>query len=312
MAIRRICRIEVTDFRGITESRLDVPRNGLKFSGDEGTGKTSHLDAIATALRGHDLGVDVIRRGAEKTTLLVRFDDGTTVKRSVTAKGVGQPTVQVEGMRATSPQTWLNERLGLSAFDVISFIGAKPVDRVRMLQAAIPCTVTIERLREWVPTLEEFDCSGHGLDVVKRLHKVAYDRRTAANAAAKTANTDLERAAQEAMRANEGIAADAFEPAEALDRQRKAEQHASTLLAAVKEAQAHEARTAGTREQIAKIREQADARTRSEAEWTAAGVKVESEQANVLACSATVTALEAQLAAARRLTCQMACAGWGA
>ena len=120
MAIRRICRIEIENFRGVTESRIDVPRHGLRLSGDEGTGKTSHLDAIAAALRGTELGVEVIRRGSEKTTLLVGFDDGTTVKRSISAKGVGQPTVRVDGMQATSPQTWLNERLGLASFDVIS------------------------------------------------------------------------------------------------------------------------------------------------------------------------------------------------
>jgi len=291
MPIRRICRIEIENFRGITESRIDVPRNGLKLSGDEGAGKTSHLDAITAALRGTDLGVEVIRRGAEKTTLLVGFDDGTTVKRSITAKGVGQPTVVNGDAKIMKPQTWLQERLGLSAFDVISFIGAKPADRVRMLQEAVPCTVTLERLRQWVPSLESFDCSGHGLEVVKRLHKVAYERRTAANAAAKTANAELERLSREATSAAVGVSADTISPAEAFEQQQIAERHASTLRAAIDAAKAHEARTAGTRDRIAKLRADAALNARSENEWTAAGVAVDSERSEVARARAKLAEL---------------------
>jgi len=299
MAIRRICRIEIENFRGVTESRIDVPRNGLRLRGDEGTGKTSHLDAITAALRGTDLGVEVVRRGAEKTTLLVQFDDGTKVKRQVTAKGVGQPSVTVEGMKATSPQTWLNERLGLASFDVISFIGAKAAERVRMLQQAVPCTVTIERLRQWVPSLEAFDCSGHGLEVVKRLHKVAYDKRTTANAAAKTANAELERLAREATAAAHGVSTDALAPAEAFDRQQRAERHAASLATAVAAAKAHEERTAGTRDRIVKLRAEADAVVRSEDEWAAAGVAVDSARSEVSRAQTTIDELELRLADAR-------------
>lgn len=299
MAIRKICRIEIENFRGVTESKLDVARSGLKLSGDEGTGKTSHLDAIGAALRGTDLGTEVIRRGAEKTTLLVRFDDGTTVTRQVSAKGVGQPSVKVEGMKATSPQSWLNERLGLAAFDVIAFVGAKPAERVRMLQAAVPCAVTIERLRTWVPALEAFDCSGHGLEVVKRLHKVAYDKRTTANGAAKTANAELERLAREATAAAAGADLTAIGPAEAFDLQRVAERHAAALRTAVEAAKAHEARTAGTREEIAALRAKADAEV-IDAEVVATVERdIASHRQAFEDARAEVARLEALLAAAR-------------
>lgn len=298
MAMKRICRIEFENFRGITESKIDVPRNGLRLQGDEGTGKTSHLDGIASSLRRLGLGVEAIRRGAEKASTLLVLDDGTKVARSASReKGIGDVSVRIDGARAG--QKWLDERLGLAAFDVISFISAKPSDRVRMLQEAVPCTVTLEQLRTWVPSLEAFDCSGHGLDVVRKLHKIAYDKRTAANAAAKVANAEHERTALEATRAAEGVDPSALGPADALDLQRVAERHASTLLAAVKEAKAHEARTAGTREQIAKIREQADLCAVTENDWAAAGVKVDSEQIAVNACFDRVAELEAHLVKAR-------------
>ena len=299
MSIRRICRLEIENFRGVTESRVDVPRSGLKLSGDEGAGKTSHLDAIAAVLRGTDLGVEVIRRGSDKTTLLVGFDDGTTVKRSITAKGVGQPTVTNGDAKIMKPQTWLSERLGLAAFDVISFISAKSAERVRMLQEAVPCTVSLERLREWVPSLEQFDCSGHGLDVVKRLHKIAYDKRTAANAAAKSSTAELERAATDAAKASEGVVANALEPAEAFDLHAAAERHVATLRAAVDAAKAHEARTAGTRERIAKMRDDARGNARTENELIAASTAVDVARNAVADRKARIADLEALLAGAR-------------
>lgn len=303
MAMKRVCRIEIENVHCITSSKIDVPRNGLRMSGDEGTGKTSHLDAIALALRGavreNETAVDVIRNGADKASILIAFDDGTTVKRSVTAKGVGQPTVTNGDSKIMKPQTWLQERLGLAAFDVLAFAGAKPAERVRMLQQAVPCAVTVERLRAWVPALEAFDCSGHGLDVVKRLHKVAYDKRTTANGVAKAANAELERLAREATAAAAGADLTAIGPAEAFDLQRVAERHAAALRTAVEAAKAHEARTAGTRDEIAALRAKADAEVIDAEVVAAVESDIASHRQAFEDARAEVARLEALLAAAR-------------
>ena len=260
LSIHRVCRIEIENFRGVTSSKIDVPPNGLRFKGDEGTGKTSHLDAFTAAFRGTDLGVEVIRRGADKTTLLFAFDDGTVIRRSVTAKnGVGQPTVTNGDMKVTKPAAWLAERLGLAAFDVVRFIGSKPEERVRMLQEAVPCSVTIEQLRAYVPQLESFDCSGHGLAVLTRLHKMAYDKRTAANANAKTKREDAKRAAAEAAAL---VAPDSAPTVDdAIAAKHAADGTLATLRAQLEASRAHAERTSAARARVTALREEAQALT---------------------------------------------------
>lgn len=65
----------------------------------------------------------------------------------------------------------------------------------KMILAALPVSVTIEQLREWVPTIPaNFDVSGHGLEVVERVREIAYNQRTKANTAAKDARGEADRA----------------------------------------------------------------------------------------------------------------------
>jgi hypothetical protein len=152
---------------------------------------------VETALLARDISPDAIRKGADRAEILVDLDEHS-VRRVITPKG-STLTVTRDGMKATKPQTYLVELLGTSSLDPMDLLLLKGKERRAKVLEALPVTVSVEQLRRWVPRLpESFDTSGHGLEVLERVRAKAYDQRTAANAAAKGAKAEAEKAAESA------------------------------------------------------------------------------------------------------------------
>jgi hypothetical protein len=193
----KITRLIVRNFRGVEAREADIPPGGAIFAGGNGKGKTSILRALQAALAGRDIAPDAIRLGAEKAEILVDLDD-VSVRRVITQK-TSSVTVTRDGFKAAKPQGFLDELLGTSAIDACALFLSPPKEQRRQILAAQPMTVTAEWLRRYVPDVaDDYDTSGHALEVIDRLRKQVYDARTAANAAAKTARDRSEKAAAEA------------------------------------------------------------------------------------------------------------------
>ncbi len=193
----KIRSLEIRNFRGISFARAEVGENGLLVEGESESGKTTHLDALRAAIAAVGVGANSIKNGEDKCEILVNTDD-LAIRRVITAKGTSV-TVHKDGGSKSSPQKFLNELFGTSALDPLELMRAKPKERRAIVLSALPVTVTEAQLRTWAPALPAgFDCSGHGLDVVKKAHEIFYERRTAANAKAKEATATAERLKNEA------------------------------------------------------------------------------------------------------------------
>lgn len=256
-----ITRLRITNYRGIEALDQELSPEGAIAKGKNGKGKTSVLKAVRAALAAQDIGADAIRNGADKAEILVDLDN-LTVRRAITRKG-GALTVSHDlgnGVRSNiaSPQAYLTNLLGTSPLDPLDLFLAKPKDRRAKILAALPVTVTVEQLRAWVPTLpDDFDCTGHGLEVLERVRSAYYDARTAANAAAKKINGDAERAREEAEKLAAGVPATIMPFEQAVEAQRLAKEELTKLEAREVEAEAAEERTAKSRSRIAELREKA-------------------------------------------------------
>jgi len=283
----RITRLQIKNFRGIEALESSVPAAGAVISGHNAAGKTSVLRAIQAALAARGVDPTAIRLGADKAEIVVDLDD-MTVRRVITAKG-NSVTVTKDGFKATKPQGMLDELLGGAAIDPVELFLAPAKERRRQILSALPVVVTPEKLRRWIPTLrDDVDCAGHGLEVLERLRKQAYDRRTAANAAAKSAAGDAARARAEADAFAKGLPAASTTVADA--------------TATAERAKAHHVALEGQRAQAIKGRERtAKARARiAELKAKAAGLRVSvPEITEVDALTERVTDLENQIAALR-------------
>lgn len=258
----RINRIQIRNYRGVRDLDACTP-NGAIARGKNGSGKTSVLNAIGAALGAEDIGGDALRLGADKGEVLIEVDvDGKPllVSRRFTAAGSSLTLKTGDGDTKARPATVLAELLGSAPLDVVGVVleQDKKKRRALVLQA-LPCKVTVEQMRQWVPGLEDrADVSGHGLEVVARFREGAKSRRKAANALvveAKRKATDAKARADEARFVIEGRTCPDF--AEASREVEHTNEALSTLRARVRAINETLAKSATTTEQVKRLREEA-------------------------------------------------------
>ncbi len=292
----KITRIQVRNYRGISALDAEIPESGAVAKGRNGSGKTSLLKAVRAALAAQDVGPDAIRLGADKAEIVIDLG-ALAVRRAITAKG-STLTVKDGGATVASPQTALRELLGTSPIDPLDLFLAPPKERRARILGALPVTVTSAELRRWAPDLDEgTDCSGHGLEVVGRVRARYYAERTSANASAKAAKGDAERAADAARRAEASVPADAMPVDQADAALAKARGELAALEARAADAARTTERTAKTRARITELR----ARAESERELAAdppAEADLERARAEQRTAEAEFDRLRAELAKA--------------
>jgi hypothetical protein len=246
----KITSIKISNFRGIEAREIVVAPGGFVAAGKNGSGKTSILGAIRSALAAQDISADAVRIGERQAEIYVDLDD-VSVRRVISAYG-SKVTVEKGGMRAQKPTAFLTELLGTSPLDPLALFLAKPKERRAQILAALPVTVTLEQLQQWAPVPPSFDVSGHGLEIVESLRASFYTTRTGANRIAEEARVIAEKAEEEThgLVYNEG--GPSLGKAEACLTAAKG--HLEALRAREGEVVRATERTAKTREKIEKLR----------------------------------------------------------
>jgi hypothetical protein len=302
----RIVRLEIRDFLGIESADVAVPPAGIFVAGASGAGKSSFLKAVSASLLGEACKPEMIRLNRDGSKLHVEVSDGLTITRTLSRLRQQVATLSVKGADGKTvgkAQQAINERFGSSGWDVISFAAAKPKERLELLAAAMPCPVTVEWLRRWVPRLPDtFDVSGHGLAVIDRLASPGgrlYEQRTIAGRDAETAQTQAKMLVEKA-RALRAIASDDAATVADADRALADRVRAHERLVEARDvAIAHETKIASTREQIASARERAAAIRADMEDDQKLSVESHSAEQQVVASTRLVERLEAELASAR-------------
>lgn len=299
----RVTKISIKNYRGLKAIETEVPGSGVIAQGRNGSGKTSFLNAIGAALAANDIGPDALKIDEKEGEILIDLDvagKALHVRRRFSEKGSTISVENDDGDKKAKPTTLLGELLGSAPLDVISVVlETDKKKRRELILKALPVKASLEQLRRWVPRLpEDYDVSGHGLEVIERLRLSAYDKRTAANKAAKDAAEAAARAESLAT-ANRRVVpkdAPAFDEAKAAAEKTTAALNAARSRMAL--AKTAEERTAGLRQQVTEWR--AEAKNLQEA---AAGAPTEAQATEArrdweTACQA-VRDLTAQLTVAR-------------
>jgi hypothetical protein len=288
----KITNIRITNFMGIEARDIAVPPSGFVASGECGSGKSSILHAVRSALVAQRIAPSAIRNGTDRAEILIDIDD-VTVKRVITAKS---STLSVErgGMKASKPQAFLTDLVGASPVDPLALYLEKPKDRRAMILAALPITVTREQLAKYATDLPiDFDASGHGLEVIERARKFFYDERALANKEVSEAKATAERLTKEGQQLSSAVTPG---PALPIEDARAAVAEAERALLALEnratEAAKASERTASQRTRIAELRASAGAPA-------PAAVDVDAYRVVVADAKALVVELEERIRVAR-------------
>lgn len=141
----RIQRVEIENIKGI-ESAAFEPGTLTILSGENGSGKTSILDAISSVFNGgHDPGL--LRKGAEHGKVVLTLGDGvaaTTITKHITASASRLVIQTADGLTVSRPTEYVARLASGFQFDPVAFLDAKPGDQVKYLLRVMPTKLTAE------------------------------------------------------------------------------------------------------------------------------------------------------------------------
>jgi ABC-type cobalamin/Fe3+-siderophores transport system ATPase subunit len=178
-----IARIKITNILGI--DHLDVAAGKLtEFTGANGSGKTSALEAVRTALRGgHD--ATLLRAGQTQGEAVLILDDGTEITKRVTPTKTDLQVVGADGKKQLKPAATLDALRDLLSVNPVEFINAPKKDRVEVLLSSMPLALDPERVKAAIAPLAIDVPKTHPLVALEAVRRAVFDERTGTNRAAK-------------------------------------------------------------------------------------------------------------------------------
>lgn len=178
----KISHLTIRNILGISDLELS-PGGFTEISGQNGTGKTSVLEAIKSTLNGgHD--ATLLRKGADKGEVVLVLDDGTELSKTVTATG-STTAVRRDGKKQARPGEVIKALTDALSVNPVDFLLAPKKERVRVLLEAMPLEADVKHLAE-LTGLEVKPAPGlHALHVIQQVHSQVYDARTGTNRAVK-------------------------------------------------------------------------------------------------------------------------------
>lgn len=119
----KIITLKAENFKKLTAVEISPTGNIVEISGKNEAGKSSILDAIEAALKGRPGKKGTIKKGADKSKIVLDMGD-FTITRSFTEENQYLKIETKDGFERKSPQKFLDELLGSISFDPLNFCNA--------------------------------------------------------------------------------------------------------------------------------------------------------------------------------------------
>ena len=127
----RITKIKIKNLFGITEKELDG--RSIEISGDNGTGKTSILDAIKLGLTNDSERDYIIHSGEEEGEIIIESDTGLKIDRKKRSGKSDYKAVKENGKDVASPESFLRNLFTELQLDPVAFIQMTKQEQNRMI-----------------------------------------------------------------------------------------------------------------------------------------------------------------------------------
>lgn len=143
----RIVRLEVENFKRLKAVAISPDGSVVQITGENGSGKSSLLDAIFCAIAGKKYTpTKPIRKGESSARITLDLGE-VIVTRRFSESGETSVVVESEqGARFPSPQRMLDALFGELAFDPLAFSRTEPKARLDTLRRLVPLDVDVDAL----------------------------------------------------------------------------------------------------------------------------------------------------------------------
>ena len=143
----KVSRIVIKKLFGITEQELDS--RSVELIGENGTGKTSVIDAIKYALTNKSDRDYIVRNGETEGEIIIETDTGLSINRKSRTTQTDYKSVKQNGNIVPSPEAFLR--------DIITPLQLQPMEFMRMGKKEQNATIlnmidfpwNMETIREW-------------------------------------------------------------------------------------------------------------------------------------------------------------------
>lgn len=178
-----IARIRINNILGIDHLEVDAGQL-TEFIGANGSGKTSALEAIRSALKGgHD--ATLLRAGQTQGEAVLVLDDGSEITKRITPTKSETTVTGPDGRKQAKPAAALDALRDMLSVNPVEFLRAPKKDRVDVLLSSMPLSWDPERIKEAVAPLAVDVPTSHPLVAIEAVRRVVYDERTGTQRAAR-------------------------------------------------------------------------------------------------------------------------------
>lgn len=174
--VATIQSVEISNIKGIADLKFGVGTLTV-IRGDNGTGKSSILDAISAVFEGGH-SPDLITRGKDKGVIRITLNNGTTITKTITEKRSVVDILTGDGLKVPKPAAFLEKLASGFGFDPVAFLNADPKKRAQFLLDAMPITFSAEEIGKITGNAlpRSLDMDGFA-----QLRQAIYDRRRDCN-----------------------------------------------------------------------------------------------------------------------------------
>lgn len=146
--MKRIESVFIRNIHGI--ERAEFPLGTFTvLQGDNGTGKSSVLQAISAVFEGgHD--PKWIRAGASEGEIILTLSDGVTITATVKPDGTKREVRTSDGSIVSKPAAYIKALADGFSFDPVAFLQADKKDRAKYLLEAMPIVFTVQEIQDAV------------------------------------------------------------------------------------------------------------------------------------------------------------------
>ncbi len=160
-------KIKIKNLFGITETELDG--KSIEITGDNGTGKTSVIDAIRYGLTNQSDRDYVIRKGESEGEIIIETDTGLYIDRKKRSNKADYKSVKENGRDVAGPESMLKTLFTPLQLDPVAFIGMSKQEQNRIILDLIEFDWDLN----WIK--EQFGEIPAGVDYDQNILQVLHD-----------------------------------------------------------------------------------------------------------------------------------------
>lgn len=143
----RITKLKIKDLIGIQEFEADG--RSIELRGENGTGKTSVVDAIRYALTNKYGRKDMVRKGANKGEILIELDNGVRIDRKPRKLQADYKSVKRNGEEVGSPEAFLRDLFTPLQLNPVEFMGLPENKQNAQILDLIEYEWGLDKIKEW-------------------------------------------------------------------------------------------------------------------------------------------------------------------